>query len=88
MPGHGLIVHERRNGGHAAPRYLNSMGQWASGGKRAALLVWADQGEAARAATAASTARRRPVTVTTVSAGHAAGMLAACIWSRGCGGGA
>ena len=67
MADHGLIAHERERHGQLVPRYLNMMGRWANSGKRAPLLVWTDRDEAARAATVASAARKKAVTVTTAS---------------------
>ncbi|MAG81335.1 MAG: hypothetical protein CMN89_14670 [Sutterellaceae bacterium] len=67
MADHGLIPIERKQHSRDVPRYLNADGRWAASGKRVPLLVWTDQDAAKNAASIATAARKKAVTVTSVS---------------------
>lgn len=64
---HGLIPIEREQHGREVPRYLNADGRWAASGKKVPLLVWTNQDAAKNAASIASAARKKTVTVTSVA---------------------
>lgn len=67
MADHGLIPIERERHGRVVPRYLNADGRWAASGNKVPLLVWTNQDAAKRAASIATTARKKVVTVTSVA---------------------
>jgi len=67
MADHGLSPIEREQHNRDVPRYLNADGRWAASGKKVPLLVWTDQDEAKNAASIATVARKKAVTVTSVS---------------------
>jgi hypothetical protein len=67
MADHGLIPIEREQQGRSVPRYLNVNGRWAASGKKVPLLVWTDQDAAKNAASIATAARKKTVTVTSVA---------------------
>lgn len=66
MADHGLIARERELNGVHVPRYLNAAGRWAGGGRKVPVLVWTDQEAAKNAASIATAARKKAVTVTMV----------------------
>ena len=66
MADHGLVARERELNGVHVPRYLNAVGRWAGGGRKVPVLVWTDHDEAKKAASIATSARKKAVTVTTV----------------------
>ncbi len=67
MADHGQIQIEREQHGRDVPRYLNADGRWAASGKKVPLLVWTDHDAAQNAASIATAARKKAVTVTSVA---------------------